>query len=60
MILSLTGPDLDQIYGAADPVTAFYSVWTVKEAFSKMKGQGLSLFEEDKVLIDHPEHIKFH
>ncbi len=36
------------------PLKDFYRIWTVREAFSKAVGRGLSIFEEDGVEIEYP------
>lgn len=43
----LTPAEYSDITCADDPCQKFYEVWTIREAFSKAAGKGLSLFEED-------------
>ena len=35
------------------PLRCFYRIWTVKEAFAKEDGRGLSLFEQENIRIDY-------
>ncbi len=57
----LSGNEKSLIASGADPLLAFYTVWTVREAFAKETGRGLSLFEEEGYRIDYDEeHIFFH
>ncbi len=39
---------------AADPVSCFYRIWTIREAFAKEEGLGLPLFDEADPDIDYP------
>lgn len=51
----------EHILTAAVPEDEFYRVWTFREAFSKMEGTGLSLFEKEDVAIDFEKcHVTFH
>ena len=41
------------IDNADDPLRCFYRIWTVREAFSKEEGIGLSLFENEQPEIGY-------
>ncbi len=57
----LSGREKSLIASGADPLLSFYTVWTVREAFAKQTGKGLSLFEEEEYGIDYDaERIFFH
>ena len=38
------------------PIFEFYRVWTVREAFSKLIGQGLSIFDRNQIDFDYREN----
>ena len=57
----LSGEEKSMIASREDPLLSFYTVWTVREAFSKQTGQGLSLFEEGGFRIDYDtKRVYFH
>ena len=43
----------EMIDNADDPLRCFYRIWTVREAFSKEEGIGLSLFENEQPEIGY-------
>ena len=55
-IIPLLAPNERQIIEASErPEECFYRIWTVREAFAKQTGIGLSLFEDGRRYIDY-EH----
>ncbi len=37
------------IAAAPEPLRAFYRIWTAREAFSKLDGRGIGIFEDERV-----------
>ena len=56
----LSSRETRMIAAAADPLQTFFRIWTVREAFAKQTGQGLSVFEREAPEIDYTgERILF-
>ena len=48
----LSHQEKQEITAASDPLHAFYCVWTAREAYSKLDGRGLSMFEGEDTSFD--------
>ncbi len=47
-----TERERESIRADREPLRRFYRLWTMKEAFAKEEGRGLSLFEEETIEMD--------
>jgi 4'-phosphopantetheinyl transferase len=45
---------------AGDPISCFYRIWTMREAFAKADGRGIPLFDEEQPDIDYERGIVAH
>ncbi|MBO5550545.1 MAG: 4'-phosphopantetheinyl transferase superfamily protein [Lachnospiraceae bacterium] len=52
----LTDAEMSMIKGADNPAGRFYEVWTIREAFSKEEGLGLSILDEE-FKVDYDKRI---
>ncbi len=43
----------DRVRASADPEDEFYRIWTYREAFSKLVGEGLALYGRNDIEIDY-------
>jgi len=50
---TFTPVEREMLGRAADPVSCFYRIWTIREAFAKEEGIGLPLFDEADPDIDY-------
>ena len=45
--------EMKRVMSSESKITEFYRIWTIHEAFAKMNGRGLSLFDTKTPLIDY-------
>jgi len=55
----LTDEEMSMIRGSDDPPAVFFEVWTVREAFSKEEGQGLSILDSIFSMDYHEKTVSY-
>ena len=56
---SFSPTEREMLDNADDPLRCFYRIWTIREAFAKEEGTGLSLYENSLPDIDNNSRFLF-